>query len=101
MYRQRLEVLAAWPLGGLPGADGCVKEIRKRHGAVIVVGTEDPKPQMWIDMFRPFNQPDAALSDQRQTIGRSSVCDTACPDPSRYQAMSARHSPSAAERLCL
>src|SRR5271165_4332509 len=36
-----------------------------------------------------------------QSNGRSSVCDIATPDPSGYQAMSARHSPSAAERLCL
>ena len=44
---------------------------------------------------------ETALSDQRQTNVRASVCDIACPDPSGYQAMSARHSPSAAERLCL
>ena len=36
-----------------------------------------------------------------QTNGRSPVCDIACADPSGYQAMSARHSPSAAKRLCL
>ncbi len=36
-----------------------------------------------------------------QSNGRSSVCDIAYPNPSGYQAMSARHSPSAAERLCL
>jgi hypothetical protein len=38
-----------------------------------------------------------ALSDQRQL----SVGDIAYPDPSGYQVMSARHSPSAAERLRL
>jgi hypothetical protein len=35
-----------------------------------------------------------------QSNGRSSACYTATPDPSGYQTMSARHSPSAAERLC-
>ena len=36
-----------------------------------------------------------------QSNGRPSVCDIATPDPCAYQAMSARHSASAAERLCL
>ena len=42
-----------------------------------------------------------ALSEQRKSNGSSSARDIACPNPSGYQAMSARHSPSAAERLCL
>ena len=43
---------------------------------------------------------DEASQGRCQSNGRSSACYTATPDPSGYQTMSARHSPSAAERLC-
>jgi hypothetical protein len=65
--------LASWREDGIPSA---------RHGFVI-----DAK----------HAEVELALSEQRQVV----AFDIACPDPSGYQAVSARHSPSAAERLCL